>query len=371
MDDNKPASRFAMIAMEMDEEPELPQVPHLVVDGDKASCSACKLSGLELVSDDRVVCRACPPPGQTYAVPAGTNLATRRYWCRECGAEALITHTISEIVLQCKACSTLRAFSLQAAAVSPSSFYGIDRGVRLREPKIFFGDDKAVRSKSRRTWNMPPPYRGADDDGFNRYITDVTPWVKAAELDLKLADAVDRIATLNLNGFVNTSLGQPYPAPPILREQADEVATASESTILGSSVNDDDPRFTELCDKMRRRLNLADFDEFARIASLRGTYPRQSGRTQKCLIEAVARCVMERKRNLLVITAARLYSQSVCRDASDMIRKLRLSSSIGEVEFSHPIRIVPGNSDILTSPMKWLSNDDIVYIDHSFYDDRR
>ena len=370
MDDNKPASRFAMIAMEMDEEPELPQVPHLVVDGDKASCSACKLSGLELMSNDRVVCRACPPPGQTYAVPAGTNLATRRYRCRGCGIIALITHSLSEIILQCKACNTLRAFSLQAAATS-ETFYGIDRNVRSREPKIFFGDDKAVRSKSRRTWNMPPPYRGADDDGFNRYITDVTPWVKAAELDLKLADAVDRIATWNPNEFVNTSLGQPYPAPPILREQADEVATASEPTILGSSVNDDDPRLAELCDEMRRRLNLADFDEFARIASLRGIYPRQSGRTQRRLIEAAARCVMERKRKLLVITRSYLCTQSILRDASEMIRRLRLSSPDGEAEFSHPARVVPGNPDVLTYSREWLSNNDIVYIDHSFYDDRR
>lgn len=117
----RPDPRFAMIALEMSTEVELPkkviqeanlaETPMRTVEF-SGTCSLCGLRAFELLpalSNERMAaCLGCPPPAPLRLLNRNAVMPdANRYRCCRCGSRPLVTMTLSDVNLHCRRCGQL------------------------------------------------------------------------------------------------------------------------------------------------------------------------------------------------------------------------------------------------------------------------
>lgn len=125
MSDRKPDLRFAMIALELTTEVDLPPVLEvadpdvLIVDADGPRCPRCNLRAFEPRTDNRTnagsltlmtatvaVCLGCLD-NPALMIPADAVLVTSPYRCERCVVQTQVTMTMTDVNLHCTNCKAL------------------------------------------------------------------------------------------------------------------------------------------------------------------------------------------------------------------------------------------------------------------------
>lgn len=322
MTDEKKPNRFSMIAEEMTVgvEPKVIETPGLLVSGDSVTCSRCGLGAFEpalarlaiantsVAGVPSVVCLGCPD-NPWYPLPVGLKLGTSRYRCGGCGKQSQVTMTLSDVNVHCIGCGKL---TLHVKQVSPTPSLNKKSVVdeTYENALINFGDGSdgasvfdGAAGMTYRSFGRKSGGGGGEGDGG---------WIRAAVAKKRVT---------------------------------------SEMAVV---------------DRMREKLGLEDFDAFAARsrdanvnAVLRGDYAgddvdRRTGRTTRGLLEALARCAMNRHAQLWVRGGNPRIDDYLRNEATTLRLKL-------ELEFPREIKFRVGLSD-----RRRLEPDDVrVYVDHT------
>lgn len=320
--DDKP-SRFAMISEEMINPPELVKVKvsldpgGLSWSGEAIVCPRCKLGAFELMLPDmttnqvRIACLGCPPPAPTYYIPEGTEVRVNPYRCCRCDYRPRVTMTLSEVNLHCRVCKQLTLHTRQNPAPTP----------------------KMPKSSAVASWILSKELIPKPEDSLFKWDDFDKP------SGLQSIDA----------RFENTTLGVPF-QPETKLQDVDKIV-----------------------ERMRVALKLENFFDFAQRRRrqnaelvVQGTYDgndiaRGTGRTTRGLLESLARCICDNKREVVVRGGSAREEEPCFR----MLKDIMLGIANSDRDLRTAILMVKASRHT-DNPDRMYRRDAITYVDHTY-----
>ena len=282
--------------------------------GEATACPRCKLGAFELTAPVRnqvwIACLGCPPPAPTYILPEGTEVRVNPYRCCRCGNSARVTMTLSEANLHCRACGQLALHTRQDPAPKKPTTSIMSLWADFDKPSGIQSVDAIFENI---TLGVPFQPKTKSQD-INKLVE--SKLVERMRVALKLENFVERMrVALKLENFVDYA-------------------------------------------QKRRLLN-------AELV-VQGAYDgndiaRGTGRTTRGLLEALAQCIRDNKREV-VVRGGSARIEGVCLRMLKGIMLGIANSSDRDLRIDMVYVKVSRHSD---DPARTY-RDAIIYVDHTY-----
>lgn len=365
----------------------VPAEPRLVINANGVTCPRCGLGAFEPMSKEvdgknvpGILCLACAQQiAAWYPLPDGLKLATNRYRCSSCGVQRQVTMKLSDLNLQCGPpgpCQRLTLHSIQFETTASFSQFAKEAEFSQFAKEA---DDQA-RQRMLAVRGAVEEARRRPADVEQTALNDGLAWLSTQPAMLAVRDAaVEELlrpaAEIKRLTRDDSFVGQRSEVERLFATNLDGEGGASWPSIVGSKLPDDSrahPQLTRAINGLRILLKLEDFETFARRnenlnlnqRNLRlEDASRRTGRTWRGLVEALARCGIERTQLLCVASASRYFDKEMC----NLVLKFR--SDLG---MSYPKEIRSMRDEALDMARKMrkfeVPPNVILYVDHSYYE---
>lgn len=312
-------------------------------------CSNQAFSPVKVGSQERLVCRGCPPPAPSYVINQldAWGLSTNKYQCSSCGKVDDVTMLLSEINLHCERCQRL---TLHIDFQTATGFNKKALWARAQAKTTSF-----AAAKARITFNGKVMGTASDvtveisEEQKNIFKNETLGEFVPAKSESKFTmtavgevpkDWVQAIERMNLN--VAAEYGMTF------EEQTSSPAAG-------------------LIELFRNKLGLKPFREFAakQVQMNQGPrglkardWERQTGRTTRGMLFAIAEFMVSQLRMFCVVGLNERYTKDLANLARDVHAKLNLARDM-------PVKaLLPGDYDPTYDYTK--SQSAKVFVDHSY-----